>query len=136
MYRDLAAIDLNRHQLHLSGCCSRIALRAPARLTLLFILVLAAGCGGPSSEPERIYGRRGAVGGEFLRPRAVAIDTRHPDGDRIYIVDFAARIQVFDRDGNYLKRCWTTPDYRNGRPSGLSIDRDHNLLVSDSHYHC
>src|SRR5262249_24098404 len=30
----------------------------------------------------------------------------------------------------------TTPDYRNGRPSGLSIDRDGNLLVSDSHYHC
>jgi sugar lactone lactonase YvrE len=26
--------------------------------------------------------------------------------------------------------------YHNGRPSGLSIDRDGNLIVSDSHYHC
>ena len=70
--------------------------------------------------------------GAFVRPRAVAIDSQ----DRLYIVDFTARIQVFDRDGKFLNRCWTTPDFRNGRPSGLSIDRDGNLLVSDSHYHC
>ena len=79
-----------------------------------------------------VYGRHGTQGGEFVKPRAVAIDAR----DRVYIVDYTARIQVFDRDGNYLERRWTTPDYRNGRPSGLSIDRDGNLLVSDSHYHC
>src|SRR5262249_25569554 len=35
-----------------------------------------------------------------------------------------------------LDLTWTTPDYRNGRPSGLSIDRDGNLIVADSHYHC
>jgi DNA-binding beta-propeller fold protein YncE len=70
--------------------------------------------------------------GDFVKPRAVAIDAH----DRLYIVDYTARIQVFDRDGHFLGRCWRTPDYRNGRPSGLSIDRDGNLLVSDSHYHC
>src|SRR5260370_13024367 len=52
------------------------------------------------------------------------------------MVDVIALIKVFDRDGNFLGRSWTTPDYRNGRPSGLSIDRDGNLLLSDSHYHC
>jgi hypothetical protein len=67
-----------------------------------------------------------------VRPRAAAIDAH----DRLYVVDFTARIQVFDRNGKFLNLCWTTPDYRNGRPSGLSIDRDGNLLVSDSHYHC
>jgi len=84
------------------------------------------------SEPELVWGRRGTQGGDFVKPRAIAIDGQ----DRLFIVDFTARIQVYDRDGNYLKRTWTTPDYRNGRPSGLSIDQDGNLLVSDSHYHC
>src|SRR5262249_31586979 len=68
--------------------------------------------------------------GDLVKPRALAIDAK----DRLYIVDWTARIQVFDRDGNYLGPTWTPPDYRNGRPSGLSIDRDGNLLVSDSHY--
>jgi DNA-binding beta-propeller fold protein YncE len=68
----------------------------------------------------------------MVRPRAVAID----GNDHLYIVDYTARIQVFDRDGRFLGPCWTTPDYRNGRPSGLSIARDGNLIVSDSHYHC
>jgi DNA-binding beta-propeller fold protein YncE len=95
-------------------------------------LLLLAGCGGPHAEPERVWGRRGVQDGDFIKPRAVAIDGQ----DHLFIVDFTARIQVFDRDGNFLNRCWTTPDYRNGRPSGLSIDRDGNLLVSDSHYHC
>lgn len=94
-------------------------------------LLILIGC-GPRAEPEIIYGKHGVNGGEFARPRAAAIDAQ----DRIYIVDFTARIQVFDRDGNFLGRSWTTPDYRNGRPSGLSIDREGNLLVSDSHYHC
>jgi DNA-binding beta-propeller fold protein YncE len=79
-----------------------------------------------------VWGRKGVQDGDFVRPRAVAIDSQ----DRLYIVDYTARIQVFDRDGHYLGPTWTTPDYRNGRPSGLSIDRDGNLLVSDSHYHC
>lgn len=100
-------------------------------LSFLFLLALT-GCGGPRAEPEVVYGQRGVQDGQFCRPRAVAIDA----SDRIIIVDFTARIQVFDREGNYLGPTWTTPDYRNGRPSGLSIGRDGNLLVSDSHYHC
>jgi DNA-binding beta-propeller fold protein YncE len=50
-------------------------------------------------------------------------------------VDYTARIQVFDCDGKFI-RGWRTPDFRNGRPSGLSMDRDDNLIVSDSHYNC
>src|SRR6266404_9299115 len=91
---------------------------------------LFAGSGGPHSAPEVVWGKHGTHPGDFNRPRAVAIDAQ----DRLYIVDFTARIQVFDRNGKFLDFCWTTPDYRNGRPSGLSIDRDGNLLVSDSHY--
>jgi DNA-binding beta-propeller fold protein YncE len=103
----------------------------PWRFAVCCVL-LVAGCGGPVAEPERVWGKRGVQGGDFVKPRAIAIDAQ----DRLYIVDFTARIQVYDRDGNYQHLTWTTPDYRNGRPSGLSIDRDGNLLVSDSHYHC
>src|SRR6266478_2648805 len=99
----------------------------------LLLFGMMAGCGsGASEKPELVWGRRGVQPGDVVRPRAIAIDKK----DRLYIVDFTARIQVFDRDGKFLDHCWTTPDYRNGRPSGLSITRDGNLIVSDSHYHC
>jgi len=94
--------------------------------------LLLAGCGQPSAEPERVWGRRGVQPGDFVKPRAIAIDAN----DRLFVVDFTARIQVYDRDGNYQGISWTTPDFRQGRPSGLSIDRDGNVLVSDSHYGC
>jgi DNA-binding beta-propeller fold protein YncE len=90
------------------------------------------GCGGSHSEPDLVWGRRGVQNGDIVRPRAIAIDSQ----DRLYVVDFTARIQVYDRNGKYLGPTWTTPDYRNGRPSGLSIDTAGNLLVSDSQYHC
>jgi DNA-binding beta-propeller fold protein YncE len=95
-------------------------------------LSLIVGCGGPRAAPELVWGKQGVQDGDLARPRAIAIDPQ----DRLYIVDFTARIQVYDRDGQHLGHTWQTPDYRNGRPSGLSIGRDGNLIVSDSHYHC
>ncbi len=93
--------------------------------------LLWAGCSGPSSHPDLVWGKRGVNDGMFVRPRAAAIGP----GDRLYIVDYTARIQVFDLDGNYIGPTWTTPDYRIGRPSNLAIDREGNVIVSDSHYH-
>lgn len=116
--------DQNRAHLHRLGAWTVIA-----SLSLVFCV---AGCVESHAPPERVWGSRGIQDGQFVRPRAVAIDSR----DRLYIVDYTARIQAFDRDGTYLGPTWTTPDYRNGRPSGLSIDRDDNLIVSDSHYNC
>ena len=98
---------------------------------LLGLLVCAAGCGS-SGAPELVWGKRGINGGDLVKPRAIAIDKT----DRLYLVDWTARIQVFDRDGKFLDRQWKTPDFRNGRPSGLGIDRDGNVLVCDSHYSC
>ncbi len=100
---------------------------------LVCLPLVFAGCGGFRGQPQIVYGQYGVQDGEFIKPRAAAYD---PATDHIYIVDFSARIQVFDPDGHFVGPCWTTPDFRNGRPSGLSIDRDGNLLVSDSHYHC
>jgi DNA-binding beta-propeller fold protein YncE len=96
------------------------------------LALLPAGCGGPRAAPDLVWGRHGVQDGDISKPRAIAIDAQ----DRVFVVDFTARIQVYDRDGKYLGPTWTTPDFRNGRPSGLGIDRDGNLIVSDSHYHC
>ena len=104
----------------------------PVLTLLAFGLVALTGCGSEHPAPEVVWGRRGVPNGDLARPRAIAIDGK----DHLYIVDFTARIQVYDRDGRYLGPTWTTPDYRNGRPSGLSMARDGNLLVCDSHYHC
>ena len=106
--------------------------RCRAALLLAAGLLVCSGCGRAKLEPELVWGHQGLRDGDLEKPRAVAIDTH----DHLYLVDFTARIQVFDRDGHFLNHCWKTPDYRNGRPSGLSIDRDGNLIVSDSHYHC
>jgi len=55
-------------------------------------------------------------------------------GDRIYLVDKTARIQVFDTEGRFL-RGWRTPLRDDGKPTGLSIGCDGNLLVADTHYY-
>src|SRR5262245_33291882 len=39
---------------------------------LLFLVLLSAGCGGASSEPELVWGRRGVQGGDLVKPRAIA----------------------------------------------------------------
>ncbi len=99
---------------------------------LLMVLLVSSGCvgGSPfSSMPQLVWGRRGLGDGEFQKPRAVAIDAI----DQLYIVDMTARIQVFTSDGEFL-RSWRTPEFKNGRPTGLSIDRDGSLIVADTHY--
>jgi DNA-binding beta-propeller fold protein YncE len=67
--------------------------------------------------------------GRFYKPRAMAIDAQ----DQLYIVDMTGRIQVFTREGQFL-RGWRTPEVETGKPCGLTIDRDGHLVVADTHY--
>lgn len=99
---------------------------------MLWITILAGciGSGGSAEQPELVWSQRGIDPGGFEKPRAIAID----DQDRIYVVDMTARIQVFDTDGQYL-RSWQTPDHSSGRPTGLSVGIDGQILVADTHYH-
>jgi DNA-binding beta-propeller fold protein YncE len=79
---------------------------------------------------DGVWGRRGLLRGDFIKPRAMALDH---DGN-IVTVDFRAMIQTFTPDGG-LVASWQTPEHKIGRPSGLCVDRDGNILVADSHYH-
>jgi DNA-binding beta-propeller fold protein YncE len=54
--------------------------------------------------------------------------------DRLYLVDYTARLQIFDTKGNFI-RGWSTPIHANGRPTGVSIGNDGKVLVADTHYY-
>jgi DNA-binding beta-propeller fold protein YncE len=100
------------------------------RCVVVGLCLAVAGCGGSSTTPDLVWGKQGVTGGGVVKPRAIAIDAQ----DRLYLVDWTARIKVFNTDGEYQGTTWTPPDFTNGRPSGLSIHPDGNLIVSDSHY--
>lgn len=109
------------------------------RIAIIALIVLAAAFAvraalreRSSRVPELVWGKKGVLPGDFVRPRAATVGK---DG-RIYVVDFTARIQSYDTNGKHTGITWQTPDYRNGRPSGLGTDREGNILVCDSHYHC
>jgi sugar lactone lactonase YvrE len=109
--------------------------RAAGRFLLLFAIAACTltGCfqgGEGAGELVNVWGRRGISKGRLQKPRAITID----ESDQLYIVDMTARIQAFDLNGNYL-RGWSTPAHDVGRPTGLSVDRDGNILVADTHYH-
>ncbi len=79
---------------------------------------------------EKVWGVHGVLEGRLHKPRAVAIDT---DGC-LYLADLTDRIQVFDRDGNYL-RGWRTPGLNVDGPSGVTVDAAGRLIVADTHFY-
>jgi DNA-binding beta-propeller fold protein YncE len=118
-----------------SAACRRLVDRRQfGRITAGTLLAAAlGGCTRRDSGDgrlDKVWGEVGVGNGRFSKPRAMAIDKN----DELYIVDMTARIQVFDADGRFL-RGWQTPAHETGKPTGLSIAPDGNLLVADTHYY-
>ncbi|MDH4324956.1 MAG: 6-bladed beta-propeller, partial [Betaproteobacteria bacterium] len=77
------------------------------------------------------FGKRGTGDGEFNLARDAAIA---PDG-RVYVVDSGNfRIQVFDRDGKFVKAFGRVGRYPGNfaRPREIAIDREGRVYVSDA----
>ncbi len=99
---------------------------------ILLLLTLIAGCdaGAAGGGIEKIWGVHGTRFGWLHKPRVAAVDSEN----LVYITDLTDRIQVFDRDGKFV-RGWRTPDFNVDGPSGLTIDRQGRLLVADTHFY-
>jgi DNA-binding beta-propeller fold protein YncE len=98
---------------------------------VLAALMAASGCEiGDRSVPDKVWGIHGTHPGFLHKPRVAAFDAE----DHLYLCDLTDRIQVFDRDGNYL-RGWRTPALNVDGPSGLTVDRYGRVLVADTHFY-
>ena len=99
-------------------------------------LALASALAGPgcdlgeADKPDLIWGIHGRKPGWLQKPRAAVFDK----DDHLYLMDLTDRVQVFDRDGRYL-RGWRMPDLNVDGPSGVSVDRQGRLLVADTHFY-
>ncbi|MFO0909757.1 MAG: NHL repeat-containing protein [Isosphaeraceae bacterium] len=98
---------------------------------LIGLSVGMLGCDGMAgAAPEKIWGIHGTKPGWLHKPRVAAFDREN----HLYLADLTDRIQVFDRDGRFI-RSWRTPDFNVDGPSGLTIDPSGRLLVADTHFY-
>ena len=110
---------------HGAGRAAAAWLLAPG-LGLLFL----TGCSDPA-EPDAIWLETGTGPGQVVYPRAI---TYSPRDDSFFIVDRLARIQHLDADGRPIGE-WRMPEWKIGKPVGLSVGPDGNVYVPDTHYH-
>ncbi|MFO1457865.1 MAG: 6-bladed beta-propeller [Verrucomicrobiota bacterium] len=108
----------------------------------LFAILGAAGCGrNPESGGEMtplqsklfsgvtVLGSRGVSPGQFNKPRSLVCDR----DDNLYVVDLTGRVQKFSPDGRYLLQ-WQMPETDLGKPKGMTLDHDGNVVVVEPHY--
>lgn len=105
--------------------------------------VVLPGC-GESSQPNQPlivkaqFGEAGSFPGQFSYPRA--IDT---DGRSLWVIDKLARVQQLDAQRGEPIRWFRMPDYKLGKPTGITIapatypdSSIHDAIyIADTHYH-
>lgn len=108
-----------------SGCKNRTSIQSSESKTPEELLEEARS----TTAPDVVWGRIGLADGRFQKPRAMTIDAK----GNIYVVDKTGRIQVFDPNGEF-QHLWHTPAIETGKPTGLGIDNEGNIMVADTHY--
>ena len=110
-------------------------------VVLVFLALALAGCGDPGSAStsapldSRLFSRiesigsRGVAPGQFNKPRSLVCDRE----DRLFVADFTGRIQRFGPDGRFQLQ-WQMPETDLGKPKGMGLDRDGDLVVVEPHY--
>lgn len=104
------------------------------------LLLGTAGCQQRSEEGQtalqsslfqavQILGTHGTAPGQFNKPRSLVCDR----GDNLYVVDMTGRVQKFDSSGHWLLQ-WQMPETTLGKPKGMSLDPDGNVIVVEPHY--
>jgi ABC-type Fe3+ transport system permease subunit/sugar lactone lactonase YvrE len=113
-----------------------------SQLAVLALAVIGlAGCGDPAptsnsrSLESRLFSRvesigsRGVAPGQFNKPRSLVCDRQ----DRLFVADFTGRIQRFSPDGRFELQ-WQMPETELGKPKGMGLDRDGDIVVVEPHY--
>lgn len=115
---------------HRGGCGRRDFLSALGVLGAGAVVGCEQSAEGTLGRLDKVWGEHGVVDGRMFKPRAMSLDS----DDNLYIVDFTARVLVYDADGEFL-RSWSTPVSENGRPTGITVDTQRGeVMVADTHY--
>ena len=100
--------------------------------------VLASACDragsgsvGHTLKPVATFGGVGLSPGQFAYPRAIA-----SDGRDLWIIDKMARVQRIDPESGRCLEIWRMPEWKNGKPTGVSVfcGDPPLLFVPDTHY--
>lgn len=81
-------------------------------------------------KPDLIFGERGKKEGQFLNIDGIAVDSK----ENIYVTDIK-KIQVFDKDGNFLYSIGEK--YIKNEATGVGIDKKDRVIITDEdNYMC
>ncbi|MSU36252.1 MAG: hypothetical protein EXS36_14380 [Pedosphaera sp.] len=121
------------------GCRVMAAMARPAVIPVAILLGMT-GCSrelDPADPPlnstfflaVRVIGTRGVAPGQFNKPRSLVCD----QNDNLYVTDMTGRVQKFSPDGRFLLQ-WQMPQTDLGKPKGMTLDADGNVVVLEPHY--
>lgn len=111
-------------------------------LITLVLIILNVGCSNESNSSSTNaqidsimfhevleIGQKGNSTGRFQKPRSLVVD----NDDNLYVSDMTGRIQKFNSAGIF-ELFWQIEDIELGRPKGMGLDFQGNIMVIEPHY--